>query len=106
MPNYIILWLWIIGVAVVGILLVLLIYGEIGPRWLRNLMRRYQKWNWTDAAPVLPIDPYKPASEIFDEKESSIPLPQKRVKNALLQWAIAWAVGILIAIILFTVLSR
>lgn len=106
MPHYLKLWLWILGIAALSVPAVLVFYGEIGPRWLRDLMRRYQRWNWGDASPLLPLDPYKPASEILNEQDDPPPPLRRRVKNSFLQWAIAWGIGILIAIILFGLVVR
>lgn len=45
-------------------------------------MHRYQRWNFKDAAPILPLDPYKPAKETFDVDPGTTPPPDRRVGNA------------------------
>jgi len=88
------------------ILLVLILLGRIGPKWLKDLMHRYRQWSFGAAAPIMPIDPDKPPSEWWSKDASnSFPPLQDRVKNSLLQLAITCCVAIAIAIVVMVILG-
>jgi hypothetical protein len=88
------------------IFLWLLSFGVIGPRSLKDLMRRYQKWRFGDAEPLLPIDPYKPFCAAPTEQASQFPPPKTRLKNALLlQGLTVLVIVIVLLIALFIIVN-
>ena len=64
-----------------GALIVLMVAGIIGPKWLKNRMRRLIRWYWGPASLIMPMDPYKPVGEALNEKASDFGSKQERVKN-------------------------
>jgi hypothetical protein len=50
--NLLELWLSIVGITAVGIALVLISFGEIGPPWLKDYMRRFTRWTLTAPYPA------------------------------------------------------
>jgi hypothetical protein len=97
--------LFVLGAAIAGVFLVLLLFGEIGPQWWKTLMHRYQRWNFGDASPILPIDPYKPISEALSESPDKFPPVKERLKNSFSQLALFWAIGIALGILLIALAS-
>lgn len=94
------------GVLAVIVILFLISFGEIGPEWLKNLARRYQKWWFGDASPLLPIDPYKPISSSSEEPPTKFPPFKTRLKNALLLEAVKILVIIIVFIIIIFVAAN
>jgi len=99
------LLLVVVAAALIGITLVFLFFGEIGPRWWKDFMHRYQRWNFGAAAPIMQINPYRPITEALNENSDKFPPVKKRIKNAFLQRAIFYLVGIVIGIILVALAS-
>jgi hypothetical protein len=50
----------IILAFVTAVLFVLFFFGLIGPKWLKNRIRKFNTWAEKDGAVFFPIDPYKP----------------------------------------------
>ena len=87
------------------VLLVLILLGRIGPKWLKDLTHRYQRWSLGAAAPIMPIDPDKSPSEWWSKDAiNSFPPVKDRIKNSLVELAITWCVAIAIAIIVAAIL--
>lgn len=87
------------GIAVILILIILLFSGLIGPKWLRNIMRRFNTFLNKDAAIFFPLDPYKSLPEGV---QNLLPI-QQRLRNFLLVNSILLiiiVIGILISIVL------
>ena|SRR6266513_2273284 len=68
----------------VGVLIILLLAGLIGPLWLKEKMRRQVRWYWRDASPFMPMDPYKPPSEALKEGFNNFWPTKQRIRNNLL----------------------
>lgn len=89
-------WLAVIVIGGGGILLVFFLFGDIGPQWLRDRMRRMTKWLSYDARPFFPIDPYKPFPDALKESVDNALPTGERWKN----WALVQLVSIAIGAIL------
>ena len=90
----------------VGFLALLVVLALIQPRWLKDFVRRvndFERWTYGDAAPLMPMDPYKPLSEAFDEHQ--FPPFKERMKNASKLLAIEWAIAITIAVLFWWIIS-
>jgi hypothetical protein len=79
---------------------------NFGPQWWKTLMHRYERWAFGDAAPIMPIDPYKPISQALNESSDHFPPAKKRLENAFLQRGLFYLIGIVIGIILISLLRR
>lgn len=58
---------WDILFAFGLIIIILVLFGLIGPQWVKNLMRRYQRWYHGEGQVFLPMDPYKPLGPALKE---------------------------------------
>jgi hypothetical protein len=52
--------LQIYALSIVAVVITLFCFGYIGPRKLREALRKFNKWYFYDSSLFLPIDPYQP----------------------------------------------
>lgn len=98
-PDLQLILLALAGLAVATVL-VLLSFGEIGPTWWKKLMQRYQRWNFRDAAPLFPVDPYK-IPNTSGRSPDDLPPFKERLKNQSHQYAIAILLGLITFAVLY-----
>jgi len=67
----------------VGVLVLLLFSGLIGPKWLKEKMRRQVLWSWRDASLFMPMDPYKPIGQALKEGIDNFNPTKERFRNFL-----------------------
>lgn len=65
----------------VGVLIILLLAGLIGPQWLKERMRRQVRWFWRDASVFMPTDPYKRPGEALKEGLHNFWPTKERLRN-------------------------
>jgi hypothetical protein len=65
------------------VFIVLLVAGLIGPKWLKERMRRQVRWSWRDASLFMPMDPYKPGGDALKEGIDNFYPTKERVRNFL-----------------------
>jgi len=71
----------IFAAAIGGFLLMLLLLGVVGPKRLKERMRRLIRWYSYDSQLFLPLDPYKPIAKALKEGvENFVPTKQRLVK--------------------------
>mgnify|MGYP001611206502 FL=1 len=86
-------------VLLVGITLILNQYGLIGPRWLRDRMRRLIKWESRDASLFFATDPYQSPKEAIKEGIHKFFPARRRVKH-FFYYLVYTMVSVIIIIIL------
>jgi len=92
------------GIAILATLFLLAAFGLIGPKPLRDRVRRVNTWLFKDAELFLPIDPYKPLPEALREGAAHFWPTKERVRNWLLLngLIVCFAiVGIIVSVIIF-----
>ncbi|SRR6266481_1991428 len=63
----------------------LLVFGAIGPCWLKRALRCFNRWYFNDTAPFTPIDPYKPLGTEIKQRIKHFWATPKRVTAMRLQ---------------------
>lgn len=72
-------WLLLI-ISVVGILLMLVVFGYLGPTRLRRSMRKFNEWYFANSEVLLPVHPYAPLGE---DAIRDLPPLKRRAKQFL-----------------------
>jgi len=73
----------IFAMAIGGFLLMLLLLGVVGPKRIKERIRRLIRWYSYDAELFLPLDPYKPISKALKEGVENFMPTKQRLLNFL-----------------------
>lgn len=91
-------FLWFGGYIMILMLLVSVYYGLIGPKWLREPMRRFTKWEFYGTSLFFPLDPYKPLPQALREGVRNFFPTRERAKQWLFFGLFELAVIIMLTI--------
>ena len=73
----------LLGFCSLLIIFLLTFFGLIGPRKLREKMRKFNTWYYRDSALLFPLDPYKPIEEALKESAENFLPTKERMRNSL-----------------------
>jgi hypothetical protein len=76
-------YIFVFAACLVATLIMLFSVGLIGPKKLKDKIRRSVQWQWTKASLFLPVDPYKPAGEALKEGADNCFPAKERLRNFL-----------------------
>ena len=92
----------------VMIIVALISRSDIGPKWLSDLLHRYERWTWGDASPFFPVDPYTPLEQLNDVPQTDskkFPPMRERMNNAGMELLITIVIGVFVGLALLHFLS-
>jgi len=77
--------LQVLFVSISALFILFVLFGVIGPKWLRIRMRKFNTWAEKEGALLFPLDPYKPLGEALKE---SLKNPIPPIKGRFIGWII------------------
>src|SRR5438105_4158588 len=75
--------LYLCFIAAILLVMLLGIFGLIGPKRIRDSMRKFHTWWFKDSALFFPIDPYKPLTESLADGVRDFWPTKKRAQKSL-----------------------